>query len=591
ADGLANMQTRKFQLGPDGRERVLLPLKIGDKPGEFDVLLKANAGPFADQVTRKLKVQSLGFPVEIAKSGTLDGDDKKQHKVTIPQTIVEGSLTTKIAVYPTPMASLTGALERMIREPYGCFEQTSSTTYPLVMAQQYFQSHAGIDPDLIRRSNEMLEKGYKRLTGYECKEHGYEWFGQDPGHEALTAYGLMEFTDMAEVFPVDTVMLARTREWLLKQRDGKGGFNRKRRALHTWVVDRDISNAYITWALLNAGEKDLDQEIAAVRQSAETTKNSYVLALAANVLVLSGDKPAANQVLDRLIQLQEIDGRIKGATGSIVGSGGQALEIETTALATLAWLSDIDYIDFADKGVRYLSDVCKGGRFGNTQSTVLALKAIVAYDKVQARPKAKGQLQLVVDGKPVGQPKAFDTSTNGAIELPDISQLLTPGEHEIEVQMVGGSRMPYTVAINLHSEKPASSNECQMKLEVALSNKTVKEGAVTEAQVLCENTSNDAVPTPVAIIGIPGGLEVRHDQLKELVKSEKIAAYEVLGREVVLYWREMKAHQKVQLPLSLVAAIPGEYTGPASRSYLYYTDEHKQWADPLQVIIEPVEKN
>ena len=32
------------------------------------------------------------------------------------------------------------------------------------------------------------------------------------------------------------------------------------------------------------------------------------------------------------------------------------------------------------------------------------------------------------------------------------------------------------------------------------------------------------LPTPVAIIGIPGGLEVRHDQLKELVKAGTIAA-------------------------------------------------------------------
>lgn len=591
AQGLANLESRPFELGPDGRERILLPLKIGDKPGEIDVLLNASAGPYTDQVTRSLKVQPLGFPVEIAQAGTLDGDDKKHHKITIPQTIIDGSLTTKIAVYPTPMASLTGALERMIREPYGCFEQTSSTTYPLVMAQQYFQSHAGVDPDLIKRSNEMLEKGYKRLIGYECKQHGYEWFGEDPGHEALTAYGLMEFTDMAQVFPVETEMLTRTREWLLKQRDGNGGFKRNRRALHTWVVDADISNAYITWALLSAGVKDLDKEIATVRQTAETTKNSYVLALAANVMVLAGDKPASNKLLDRLIQLQEIDGHIKGATGSIVGSGGDALEIETTALATLAWLSDIDYIDFADKGVRYLSNVCEGGRFGNTQSTVLALKAIVAYDKVQAHPKAKGQVQLLVDGKPVGQPKAFDTDTNGAIELPEIGQLLTPGDHEIEVQMIGGSRMPYTIAINLHSEKPASSEECHMKLDVALSNQTVKEGAVTEAQVTCENTSQEAVPTPVAIIGIPGGLEVRHEQLKELVKSKKIAAYEVLGREVVLYWREMKAGQKVQLPLSLVAAIPGEYTGPASRTYLYYTDEHKQWATPLRVVVQPIETN
>ena len=112
------------------------------------------------------------------------------------------------------------------------------------------------------------------------------------------------------------------------------------------------------------------------------------------------------------------------------------------------------------------------------------------------------------------------------------------------------------------------------------------EGAATEAKVVVVNTANEAVPNPVAIIGIPGGLEVRHDQLKELVKAEKIAAYEVRGRDVVLYWRSLKGEERVEVPVSLIAAVPGKYTGPASRAYLYYTDEHKQWTDGMAVEIE-----
>jgi len=71
------------------------------------------------------------------------------------------------------------------------------------------------------------------------------------------------------------------------------------------------------------------------------------------------------------------------------------------------------------------------------------------------------------------------------------------------------------------------------------------------------------------------------------VKEGKIAAYEVLGREVVLYWRTIKAEQRIDLSLSLVAAVPGKYTGPASRAYLYYTDEHKHWVGGLLVEITP----
>jgi len=42
---------------------------------------------------------------------------------------------------------MTDALQSLLREPNGCFEQTSSTSYPMVMAQQYFLTHrASIPP-------------------------------------------------------------------------------------------------------------------------------------------------------------------------------------------------------------------------------------------------------------------------------------------------------------------------------------------------------------------------------------------------------------------------------------------------------------
>ena len=93
-------------------------------------------------------------------------------------------------------------------------------------------------------------------------------------------------------------------------------------------------------------------------------------------------------------------------------------------------------------------------------------------------------------------------------------------------------------------------------LDTELRDTKIDEGAVTEAQVVVVNRTGKPIPTPIAIVGIPGGLEVRHDQLKELVKAEKIAAYEVLGRDVVLYWRSLKPEQRVELPISLIAAIP-----------------------------------
>ena len=50
----------------------------------------------------------------------------------------------------------------------------------------------------------------------------------------------------------------------------------------------------------------------------------------------------AKSLMDRLAAKQSDTGVVDGATTSVIGSGGEALQIETTALATLAWMRDAE---------------------------------------------------------------------------------------------------------------------------------------------------------------------------------------------------------------------------------------------------------
>jgi hypothetical protein len=237
--------------------------------------------------------------------------------------------------------------------------------------------------------------------------------------------------------------------------------------------------------------------------------------------------------------------------------------------------------------MRFLADSCQGGRYGSTQSTVLALRAIVAYDQVRSARRAPGSVRVYVDGRPVGDAVKFDAKSQEALKLPDVAELLTPGKHHLELRMEEGSELPYSIEVTYHALVPASSPDTRVTLEVALAKHALTEGEPTEARVVVTNKTDETLPTTVAIFGVPGGLEVRHDQLKELVKKHAVDAYEVIGRDVVLYWRGMEPRKKLDVPLSLVAAVPGKYTGPASRAYLYYSDDHKIWRDGLEVSIAP----
>ncbi|MBI4574718.1 MAG: A-macroglobulin complement component [Planctomycetes bacterium] len=579
--------TGTLELPAGGRGRLLVPLAVGAANGTAEITLEATAGPHGDRVRREVEVRPRGFPVQHHLAGLLGPGGRVTHTLRVPEGIVEGSLTASARVYPTPLASLTQALQALLRSPNGCFEQTSSTNYPLVMAQRYFTTHSGVDPALVSRARELVDQGYKRLVGFECPEKGYEWFGGDPGHEALSAYGVLEFTDMAAVYPVDAAMLERTRAWLLARRDGKGGFQRNARALDSFGgAPPEVTDAYIVWALTEAGAVGLESELDLLARRAMEKDDPYIAALAAGALGRSGRRDAALTLAGRLADRQAADGSVPGAGTSITRSGGEALLIETTSLAVLSWLQAPSFAANVERAMTWLSGSCRDGRFGSTQSTVLALRAILAYDAARAAPLAPGRVTLLVDGAPCAE-AAFGTEAQGVLDLPGLAARLSPGEHRVEFVLEGGSPMPWSVEVGFHAETPASSDACAVGLSVELATPEMKEGEGGEVLVRMTNRRAEGQPMAVAVVGLPGGLEPRHEQLRELVRSGAIDFYEVRGREVVLYQRDLAPGQVVSLRLDVVAAVPGDYTGPASRAYLYYTDEQKQWAEGLRVRIAP----
>ena len=70
-----------------------------------------------------------------------------------------------------------------------------------------------------------LADAYPKLVAYQTTDKGYEWFGTAPSNEALSAYGIMQFTEMAKVTStVDNQMIKKVHTWLGTRKDGNGGF-------------------------------------------------------------------------------------------------------------------------------------------------------------------------------------------------------------------------------------------------------------------------------------------------------------------------------------------------------------------------------
>jgi hypothetical protein len=477
----------------------------------------------------------------------------------------------------------------MIREPGGCFEQTSATNYPNIMILGYLGSNDAVDAQLVAKTQGVLDKGYKLLTGYETPEKGYEWFGSVPGHEALTAYGLMEFADMAKVYDVDHRMVERTADWLMSRRDHKGGFQRSTKALDTFGrASETTTNAYIMWALAEAKRtRGLDVELATQKKLGESTTDPYLLALAANTAMRSAPESGPPMV-KRLAAMQGKDGSFAGAKESITMSGGQSLTIETTALAVLALIKaspNNEYEVQIRAGVDWINARRSGwGEWGNTQATVLGLKALTAYTEHARQMSAPGSATLVINGRDAGKIE-FDKGRKDALVWDDLAKLLAPGKNTIELRLDSAATLPYSIAVEYRAARPQSSDRAKVALATSLVTDKAKAGEGVTLRAHVENKTAGGIPMTLARVGIPGGLVYQTWQLKELRDKGVIDFYETRPREVIVYWRGLAPNAKKDVELKLLASVPGTYEAPASSAYLYYTAEDKAWTPPVTVSI------
>jgi uncharacterized protein YfaS (alpha-2-macroglobulin family) len=586
---LANNPAGKIHLKAGEKKSLFFPLEVVATDGEGNVSLAVKARGLEDKLEKKIRVVPLGFPFELSAAGTAAGGKLSKHELDLTGAL-PGSISAKVTMYPSPVASMTQGMEAMIREPGGCFEQTSSSNYPNIMILSYLATNDSADAALVQKTQGTLDRGYKLLTGYETKQKGYEWFGQTPGHEALTAYGLMEFADMAKVYDVDNSMVERTADWLMSRRDGKGGFLRSQQALDSFGrASEPTTNAYIVWALAEAKRtKGLDKELAGQKQLGDSTKDAYLMALATNTALLA-QLPEASAFVKKLIGMQGKDGSFDGAKESITMSGGESLTIETTALATLAMIKaspNSEYESQIRRAVDWLNTKRSGyGQWSNTQATILGLKALTAYSEYAKQMQASGAATLIVNGVEAGT-ITFEKGRKDALVWNDLAGKLKPGKNTVELKLVGQASLPYSVAIEYRAAKPQSSTDAKVTVSTQLAKETVKLGEGVKLRARVENTTKDGLPMTLARVGIPGGLTFQTWQLKELRDKGAIDFYETRPREVILYWRALAPAAKKDIDLDLLAATPGTFEAPATSAYLYYTAEDKAWTAPVKVAVE-----
>lgn len=568
----------EITLNPKEKRTLKLPLQVNNDAENGEISLRFATSELTDAFTQDVSVLQRGFPVNEVLSGR-GTRNKFTLKIDKP---VAGSVTTNLRIYPDATDDLISSAEKMLRQPTGCFEQTSSSNYPNLLVLDLLRSTDRNRPQIEQKALQYLRSGYERLKSYEVSGGGFDWYGRPPAHEALTAYGLMQFVDMQAVFPVDKDLINRTAEWLLGRRDGTGGWTNSKRALHSWAAQTPVGDAYIVWALTEAGYgAEIPQEIEKSYRDALATQDPYITALTVLTLQNISDK-RANNLLQKLSQMQNEADVWQGKTHSMTHSKGKALTVETTALTLMAMLRTEGYRSQIEDGIQYIYAAKNHYGYGNTQSTVLALKAIVAYTKKHPADKTEGAAELVIDGKTVERLNLFNGSMR-AITFADFADRLTPGVHTVEVNFDDKkSSLPFALSVGYKTLQPSSAPDCALHLTTDLQTESAAVGETVRYTAELQNVTDADVANPMAVVGIPAGLTLQPQQLQRLTEREIIDYYELKDNYLVLYFRGLAAQEKRKIDLDLKADIAGKFEAPASVAYLYYENEKRHWVQPTE---------
>ncbi len=608
-----------FTIGPNEVAAAYIPIRITNF-GLNDFQITATGSQMSDAVLRQVEVLPDGKPAATVTSGKLEAS--QTITVAAPTNAVPGTARVTVKIYPGIVSQMIEGLEGMLQQPYGCFEQTSSTTYPNVMVLDYLKSTGQINPRIQLQAEQYINLGYQRLVGFEVDgmPGGFSLFGDPPPQTMLTAYGLMEFTDMSQVSYVDPAVLERIANFLFQRQNGDGSWSPDGMTIESGLEDIGDGNllatAYIVWALSDAGyaqsapvqngiayvmenvvglltsaaqPKSGGQGQAASPLATPTLADPYALALIANALIASGNDATA--VLDHLLDQSQPDpaDTVYWASDleSWLGSSGNVAGIETTAMVATALLRTEYKLDVAQQAIDYLiSQRDPNGMFYTTQATVLALKALLLAAEVGGEAGAATvtislngartqTLTVNAENADVVQQIRFDDLGGDVNDL----SITVEGERSLQYQVITESYVPWA------DVKPVAPADAAMRVDVQYDRTTLQVNDTVNVTAQVELLAAGTAGTVLVDLGIPPGFSPVTDDLDALVEAELIDRYELTGRQIILYLTDVPSGEVFTFTYGLLARFPIKAQTPSSTAYDYYTPDQRATQAPQRIVV------
>ncbi|XXT24051.1 MG2 domain-containing protein [Sorangium sp. So ce429] len=587
----------QVSLAPGEVRGVRFPVRV-DTVGVNSLTVTARGTEGADAVARTVRVVPDGKPFADSQSGMLETGNVT-HALSFPEGAVVGSNQLYVEIYPAFLSQVVSGMDSMLQVPSGCFEQTTSTTWPNVLVTQYMKQTGQITPEIQMKAESLISAGYQRLLTFEHPGGGFSWFGEQDGHPFLsvTAFGVMEFADMIKVHAVDEAMLARTIAWLAGQQKADGTWEGDQTEFFSFHTGTLRNSAFVLWALASAGytgpqiSAGLGYLAGAVQPA---TDDLYTLAIVANALAVADPSSAlTDRVLDALDDRKTAEGDAfywdDGGTQTAFYEYGDDAKVTTTALAAHALLSADAHRASADGGVKFLTQSKDpNGNFGSTQATIWSLRTLLLAAS-KGTEGATGSLTVTVDGEATSTVSLREDQADVMTTL-DLTHLATTGAHEVALSFAGEGKLSYNVVSrhNVPWSAVPSDGGGPLKVSVSYDKTQLYVNDIVTASIDVRNTTDAAQNMVLVTVGLPPGFQLLTEDLQAHIAAGQLSRFEITGKQLILYVTEIPAGGAAAFQYRLQATMPVKAEDGGAEVHPYYQPEQQSFsgAQTLQVLGE-----
>ena len=567
--------------------------------GKFKLTLSARlAGSVnrADIVVREIEVVPNGRERNLVFNGRLESTVR--HDVTFPPTAIPDAGKIFVRLYPGPLSQVIEGMDAILRMPGGCFEQTSSSTYPNVLALDYMKRTKKLTPEVHAKAEGYIANGYQRLLTFEVPGGGFSWFGNPPANKILTSYGLMEFSDMSKVHDVDPKLTQRTQQWLAGQQQADGSWKPDTGFINEGATNRYNSDvlritAYIAWSLQNTGYQGPAVEKAKqyVERGMTGKVDTYTLAVIANFAAdYAKDREFTGHAIELLLAARTEKDEQAWWTAEETGvfAHGASASVETTGLAAQALLKWGGAGTTASKALGYIaSKKDASGTWGTTQATIMALRAILLSTEKGAAD-VRGTVEITLNGKSV-ETLTLTADNNDLLHQFALKNVDSHGANAVELRFTGKGSLAYQV-VGRHfvpwDEKPVNE---PLSIKVDYDRTRLAQDDIASATVTVKNNLPKVANMVMVDLGIPPGFDLLSEDLQAFQektagrKGGRLEKFSLTATQAILYFDSVAPGDPVTLRFRLRAKYPIRARTFQSRVYEYYDPEVNAVARPVQL--------